>query len=205
MKIKMRSVQASKEFEKKYHLVLHNEDKQKLGYVSVDFLLKRIVVRMNEEVDEDERNAILKYLFYNFCVLKRIRNKEERDSKVYNYLYIENSKAYKSLIEVLMDSQKVDFDSSKDQEELLFEIQRAYKMVEEGIFSGKDEIKLNDMPAMLYGRRKILLYEEILRDYLVKKGYNGSLTEHTDHYSGFVAYYSYYSLYYYLTYSKNNR
>ena len=180
MKIKLYGSKSLSQEEKNYLLKLKKENENIFGNVNVNFSKKRIIVDMERTIDKGENLAILKELFYDFCVSGKRKFKRENESETYNFKYVLNKQQdfrSVSLIEEIMKYTSDCFSKDKKKEGLISEIVESYETILEEKKNGNHTIRLQNIRILDYGMDAIDTYVFALKSYLKKKNLNGVITE----------------------------
>lgn len=165
----------------KYQYVVKMEGLNLYGNIEISFVKEEVDVKLlnprdpegprdliTDSIVKDEvvRLAILKEIFYRFCV----KSKESIENFKFNY---RNEKEPKSIIEALMFYESILYNENKKSERVIFAITDGYRQIKET----NKVITAVTLVAMskLGWKYKTKAYQ-ILKEYLAKNNIKGNLT-----------------------------
>lgn len=160
-----------------FDVTLKNNNIIMKGELSIDFSKRIIRVDFGKPLNSFEQLALLKEIFYSFCIKKaKITNKQiGLHIEEFIYIDINRKENRKNIIEYLLDYNINDFNEYRRKEKIISQIKKSYDRICNGISNKESEIKLNIICNFSEGEK--IIYKNILKKYLKRKKYNGALED----------------------------
>jgi hypothetical protein len=167
-----------------YDITLKNKKEVETGKLYIDFTKKTIRVNFNraltdynDDVTEYEQLAVLKEIFYSFCITECKKRKNIISEHIEEYKFIDEQKREdrKTIIDYIMCYNVSEFDVYKRKEKIISHIRISYHKIKYEIKESKSVIELE--PIADFSKKEMNVYKKILLKYLKSKGYNGKLID----------------------------
>ena len=166
-----------------FDITLKNNNYIMKGEILVDFTKKTMRVYLDKALDYYEQLAVLKAIFYSFCIteVKKTKNKISEHIEEYKFIDVQKSEDRKTIIEYLLEYDINDFNEYKRKEKIISQIKKSYDKISNGVKECKIEIKLDPISDFSYKEKNV--YRSILQKYLKRKKYNGKLEDISHQYN----------------------
>lgn len=172
-----------------FDISLRDEKEEVKGTLTIDTIKKTMRVDLGKPLTdytndrvEHEQLAVLKEIFYCFCITecKRTKNKVSEHVEEYKFIDVNTSENRKSIIDYIMQYDQNEFNGYKRKEKIISCIKSDYDRIKEQKNFNRN-IELGIMTN--FSRREIEVYKKILCKYLKSKGINGKLYNVSDKYN----------------------
>lgn len=177
MKVKFKRGEQYYSDRKEYLVILKDDGASIPGEVTIDFSLETIMIDFGRLLSKEEKLAILKETFYNFCICSSRKYYKENLNEVDTYIVIfkhDEGHEKLTLIENLMQYPQNEFKAFNKRECVLAEIITSYNIIKDkGV--GKDNERILQNLEYDLDEIETKKYENILQRYLNQKGYTGTL------------------------------
>lgn len=193
-----------------FDIILKKNKETFSGKLIIDRTKKLIRVNFGRPLEEskDEQLAVLKEIFYCFCITECRKKKNSTQEHIEEYIFIdENVKLAnrRNVIDSIMQYDIFSFDQYIKKERMISYIKYAYDKIKQSKKMGITKLELNNLYD--FSKKELEVYKKILLKYLKSKGYRGKLESkkviynenEVYGYCSFFYSYSYYKITYEIT------
>lgn len=164
-----------------FDISLKNEKEELKGELIIDSVKKIMRVNLGRALTdytkrgvEHEQLALLKEIFYCFCITECKKGKKSIEEHIEEYTFIDENKPEerKTIIDCLMCYSIKEFNEYKRKEKIIYNIKSTYdKIKKESKYKKLIELDL----LINFSNNEIYVYKKILLKYLSSKGINGKI------------------------------
>ena len=160
-----------------YEFIMKNAKEKISGDVIVDFQTETVKVNFERKLSYYEKLAILKEVFYRFCITstKMLTETVEENIEEFQFIDLKSDKKGKSILEEALEYPQKDYSESKKKERALASIIVSYNEIVKRRKEGYKKIELQ--PLYDLGYEEAGAYYYILKRFLKTKGFKGVLCE----------------------------
>lgn len=187
-----------------FDITLKTSEYIQKGILVIDFTKKTISTDLKIPLSDESQLAVLKAIFYSFCITeaKRVKNKTSQHIEEFEFIDVPKRKIGKTIIEYLLEYDLKDFDEYRRKEKIIAQIKKSYDSICKGVKNKQIEIKLD--PICNFSSKEEKVYKNILQKYLKRKKFNGVLQdvsrEYNESFKGMYPYFYNLNLFYALKY-----
>ena len=135
-----------------FKAILKNKKERIVGSIKFNFIMENVEVDFKRRLSYYEKLAVLKSIFYSFCLndIKLFRKKI--NIPIETFLFIDKNEETKeklSIIEEIMQYNISLFKCNRKKERLIYCIKESYEKIKRGVYVNGKEIKLTPVRAIL--------------------------------------------------------
>ena len=180
IKIKISDVKdfRNSDIPQEFGVTLKNSKETMKGKLIIDMPVNLIQLNdMPRALTDDERLALIKEIFYDFCITDFKFNATKVEGEIENYYFIDynNVKTRKTLMQQIMEYELGRYTCSKKKEKILCNVLVLYKEIKNKTKGNDDTVQLD--PLYGYTRGEIKTIIRILNALLQKEGYKGHVED----------------------------
>lgn len=135
-----------------FKAILKNKKERIVGSIKFNFIMENVEVDFKRRLSYYEKLAVLKSIFYSFCLndIKLFRKKI--NIPIETFLFIDKNEETQeklSIIEEIMQYNISLFNYNRKKERLIYCIKESYEKIKRGVYVNGKEIKLTPVRAIL--------------------------------------------------------
>lgn len=135
-----------------FKAILKNKKERIVGSIKFNFIMENVEVDFKRRLSYYEKLAVLKSIFYSFCLndIKLFRRKI--NIPIETFLFIDKNEQIQeklSIIEEIMQYNISLFNYNRKKERLIYCIKESYEKIKRGVYVNGKEIKLTPVRAIL--------------------------------------------------------
>lgn len=135
-----------------FKAILKNKKERIVGSIKFNFIMENVEVDFKRRLSYYEKLAVLKSIFYSFCLndIKLFRKKI--NIPIETFLFIDKNEQIQeklSIIEEIMQYNISLFNYNRKKERLIYCIKESYEKIKRGVYVNGKEIKLTPVRAIL--------------------------------------------------------
>lgn len=135
-----------------FKAILKNKKERIVGSIKFNFIMENVEVDFKRRLSYYEKLAVLKSIFYSFCLndIKLFRRKI--NIPIETFLFIDKNEQTQeklSIIEEIMQYNISLFNCNRKKERLIYCIKESYEKIKRGVYVNGKEIKLTPVRVIL--------------------------------------------------------
>lgn len=135
-----------------FKAILKNKKERIVGSIKFNFIMENVEVDFKRRLSYYEKLAVLKSIFYSFCLNNIKLFRKKINIPIETFLFIDKNEETQeklSIIEEIMQYNISLFNYNSKKERLIYCIKESYEKIKRGIYINGKEIKLTPVRTIL--------------------------------------------------------
>ena len=135
-----------------FKAILKNKKERIVGSIKFNFIMENVEVDFKRRLSYYEKLAVLKSIFYSFCLNNIKLFRKKINIPIETFLFIDKNEETQeklSIIEEIMQYNISLFNYNRKKERLIYCIKESYEKIKRGVYVNGKEIKLTPVRAIL--------------------------------------------------------